>query len=78
MLFVIEENKTKMAPLKSGALIELDTFGNVWYKSDIDVVLGKVVKDKFIPLTNKEFNSDMLLAIAKVVNQENIVDGIKK
>jgi hypothetical protein len=77
MLFVIEE-KTKMVTLKSGANIELDTFGNVWYKSDLDIVLGKVVNDKFIPLNNKEFNTDMLSAIAKVIDKQNVVDDIRK
>ena len=78
MLFVVEENRTKTSTLKSGASVELDTFGNVWYKSDIDVVLGKVVNNKFIPLTNKEFNSDMLLAISTIISGKGVVDEIKK
>lgn len=79
MLYVIEENKTTSEwTLKSGAKITMDQFGNVWYKSDIDVVLGKVVGDKFTPLNGKDFNSDMLIGIAGIIDVGLHKDEIKK
>jgi hypothetical protein len=58
--------------LKSTATVELDTLNNVWYVSDIDLVLGKVdVNNRFIPVQGREFTGEMLKAISTIMVQAN-------
>ena len=69
----INKNKNmKTVTLKSSAIIKIDELSNIWYVSDIDSVLGKVdINGKFNPLQGREFTSEMLSAIANLMNQVN-------
>jgi len=56
--------------LKSSAVMELDSLNNIWYVSDIDLVLGKVdINGRFNPLQGREFTSEMLKAISIIMTQ---------
>ena len=56
--------------LKSTAKISVDDLGNVWYLSDVELVLGKIGQnDKFNAVPNKEFTAEMLSAISSVMKQ---------
>ena len=58
----------KKEQLKSSAIIKLDELNNVWYSSDVEVVLGKVEKNgKFNPYNNNLFTAEMLNAIANLM-----------
>ena len=68
----LNENMKKVE-LKSSAVIRLDELNNVWYSSDVDVILGKIEKDgKFNPYNNNLFTSEMLNAIATLMNVEKV------
>lgn len=65
----INKNKNmKKVQLGSSAIIKLDELNNVWYSSDVEVVLGKVEKNgKFTPYNNNLFTAEMLNAIATLM-----------
>lgn len=66
-----EINKSKnmkTVTLKSSAIVKIDDLNNIWYVSDIDSVLGKMdVNGRFIPITGREFTSEMLAAISTLM-----------
>lgn len=54
--------------MSSTAKMTLDDLNNVWYKSDIEKVLGKIVASgRFIPTPNQDFTSEMLSAISVLI-----------
>jgi len=59
----------KTVTLKSSAIIKIDELNNIWYVSDIDSVLGKVINGKFNPLQSREFTAEMLMAISTLMNK---------
>ena len=73
MLYIIDRDLLedfimKKVQLKSSAIIKLDELNNVWYSSDVEVVLGKVEKNgKFNPYNNNLFTAEMLNAIATLM-----------
>lgn len=59
--------------LKSSAIIRKDELNNIWYSSDVEVVLGKIEKNgKFNPYVNNLFTAEMLNAIATLMNTEKV------
>jgi hypothetical protein len=67
--WVREKDNTQdnMVSLKSGAKLEIDELGNVWYKSDIEKVLGKVNSNgTFTAVPNQEFTSELMAASAEL------------
>lgn len=66
------ENHKTISKLKSGAHITVDQLQNVWYLSDVELVLGKIGSNgKFTPVPNKEFTAEMLEAIGKGIDKYN-------
>mgnify|MGYP000897529696 CR=1 FL=1 len=53
--------------LKSGAILSVDELGNVWFNSDIDVVLGKLDNNRFISVPRQEISRDLLFGIAELI-----------
>ena len=63
----------KVKWLKSDVTIKVDDLGNVWYKSDVDVVLGRITGEgKFIQTPNRDMSSNLLRTVADIMdNIEN-------
>jgi len=62
----------KSVKLKSSAIIRLDELNNVWYSSDVEMVLGKIESNgRFNPylksMSNNLFTAEMLSAIATLM-----------
>ena len=59
--------------IKTDVTIKVDDLGNVWYKSDVDVVLGKITSEgKFIQTPNRDMSPKLLRKVADII--ENLGD----
>jgi hypothetical protein len=57
--------------LDSEAKIVLDQLDNVWYRGDVDVVLGKKTESgKFLPTPNRDVSAKLLRMIANIIEKE--------
>jgi len=56
----------KVIPLKSGAILTIDEFYNIWYHSDIEMVIGKIHRGRFVPTHGMDFSPELLIAISEI------------
>jgi len=57
--------------LKTNATVIVDDLGNVWYNSDVDVVLGKITeKGKFLSTPNRDISPKLLRVIADIIENK--------
>jgi hypothetical protein len=60
-----------MIKIKTDAVVAVDDLGNVWYKSDVDVVLGKITEsNKFLPAPNRDISPSLLRVIADMIENK--------
>lgn len=60
-----------MIELKTNAIVVVDDLGNVWYKSDVDVVLGKITESgKLLPTPNRDISPKLLRVIADIIENK--------
>ena len=54
--------------MKSDVQVIVDQLGNVWYKGDVDVVVGKITEaGKFLPAPNRDLSPKLLRMIADII-----------
>jgi hypothetical protein len=62
--------KSKGTPLKSGAILTTDEFDNVWYHSDVEMVIGKIHRGRFLPTPKQDFSPELLVAISEIFTKK--------
>lgn len=57
--------------IKSDAQVIVDQLGNVWFKGDVDVVVGKITESgKFLSAPNRDLSPKLLRMIADIIEGE--------
>ena len=62
--------KGKCTPLKSGAVLGLDDLDNVWYYSDVEMIIGKIFRGRFEPTPRQDFSPELLIAVADLFKKK--------
>ncbi len=60
----------KATPLKSGAILTVDDLDNVWYHSDVEMIIGKIFRGRFVPTPRQDFSPELLIAIADMFKKK--------
>jgi len=56
--------------LKSGAVLGLDDLDNVWYYSDVEMIIGKIFRGRFEPTPRQDFSPELLVAISEMFTKK--------
>ena len=62
--------ESKCIPLNSGAILGLDDLDNVWYYSDVEMIIGKIFRGRFEPTPRQDFSPELLIAVADLFKKK--------
>jgi hypothetical protein len=62
--------KGEVTELKSGAILTTDEFDNVWYNSDVEMIIGKLYRGRFLPTPKQDFSPELLVAISEIFTRK--------
>jgi hypothetical protein len=65
----VEKKSKGVVSLKSGAILTKDDLDNVWYHSDIEIVIGKITRGRFVPTPRQDFSPELLAGVAQMFDQ---------
>ena len=60
----LKKNGKGIVSLKSGAVLSKDEFDNVWYHSDVEIVIGIIYRGRFTPTPKQDFSPELLKGIS--------------